>query len=63
VEIRTEHCPTCADLRDFVQPPCIDGHTEDGAECPEWVCADCGTALLIGVLPLGVAPAAARRAA
>ena len=34
--------------RDFVQPPCADGHTDDGGECPEWACADCGTALVIG---------------
>jgi hypothetical protein len=52
MESRTEHCPTCAGEREFVQPPCIDGHTADGAECPEWACADCGTALLIGVFPL-----------
>ena len=62
-EIREEHCPTCGDLRGFVQPPCIDGHTEDGGECPEWACADCGTALFVGVLPLRVAPARARSAA
>jgi hypothetical protein len=61
-EIREEHCPTCADLRVFVQPPCADGHT-DGGDCPEWACADCGTALLIGALPLRVAPAGVRRAA
>ena len=23
-------CPTCGDVRAFVQPPCSDGHTEDG---------------------------------
>ena len=39
-----ENCPSCGDERDFVQPPCIDGHTADGGECPEWACADCGTA-------------------
>ena len=41
-------CPSCDDLRVFVQPPCADGHTADGGECPEWACADCGTALVIG---------------
>jgi len=41
-------CPTCDDVTDYVQPPCVDGHTEDGGECPEWICVDCGTALLIG---------------
>jgi hypothetical protein len=31
-----------------VQPPCADGHTDDGGECPEWACADCGSAFVIG---------------
>jgi hypothetical protein len=55
VDIRTEDCPTCDDVRAFVQPPCADGHAEDGGECPEWACADCGTALLIGALPVTAA--------
>jgi hypothetical protein len=64
VENRTEHCPTCADLRVFVQPPCVDGHTEGGGECPEWACADCGTAVFAGVLPARArVPARARHAA
>ena len=46
MESRTWPCPSCGDERVFVQPPCIDGHTEDGGECPEWACADCGAALL-----------------
>lgn len=56
-------CPTCGDVRAFVQPPCTDGHTDDGGECPEWACADCGTAIFLGgatVLPM---PAQVRRAA
>jgi hypothetical protein len=48
MDSRLEPCPACDDLRDFVQPPCADGHTDDGGECPEWACADCGTALVIG---------------
>jgi hypothetical protein len=55
-------CPTCGDDTDFVQPPCVDGHTEDGAECPEWACADCGTAIVTGdgaVLPVVAAAAPA----
>ena len=51
VESRTDHCPTCEEPREFVQPPCVDGHTAEGGECPEWACADCGTALIGGVLP------------
>jgi hypothetical protein len=60
VDTRTEHCPTCADDREFVQPPCVDGH-DDG--CPEWACAGCGTALLSGVLPLDAVALQERRAA
>ena len=63
MDTRTEYCPVCAEGREFVQPPCVDGHTEDGGDCPEWACTDCGTALLIGALPLRVVPAGARRAA
>jgi hypothetical protein len=59
LESRTDHCPTCGDDRGFVQPPCVDGH---GDGCPEWACADCGTALLTGVLPLR-APALPQRLA
>jgi RNase P subunit RPR2 len=44
------HCTSCRTERRFEQPPCPDGH---GADCPEWVCTDCGAALLIG-LPLDV---------
>ena len=53
-EIYEWPCPDCGDVRDFVQPPCADGHTEDG-DCPEWVCADCGTALVVGSGPVAVA--------
>jgi hypothetical protein len=48
VDSRLWHCPTCDDVTEYVQPPCVDGHTDDGGECPEWVCVDCGDALLIG---------------
>ncbi len=41
-------CPTCGDVRVFVQPPCLDGHVDGGGECPEWACADCGSAFMIG---------------
>ena len=44
------HCSDCGDEREFVQPSCIDGHTEDGGLCPEWACVDCGAALVTGVL-------------
>jgi hypothetical protein len=41
-------CPDCGEVRVFVQPPCVDGHTDDGGECPEWVCVDCGAAFVMG---------------
>ena len=40
--------PVRRDRATFVQPPCADGHTADGGDCPEWACADCGAALVIG---------------
>ncbi len=43
------HCPVCDTERNFEQPPCTDGH---GPDCPEWVCTECGTALLVGPDPL-----------
>ena len=48
MDSRLELCPACDEARDFVQPPCADGHTVDGGECPEWACADCGTAVFVG---------------
>ena len=60
---RETECPACGDERVFVQPPCIDGHVDDGGQCPEWACADCGTAVFLGdVVPTPVA-AGVRRAA
>ena len=56
-------CAACGDERAFVQPPCADGHTDDGGECPEWACADCGTAVFGGDLPGVAAGAPLRRAA
>ena len=46
-------CPVCQDERVVEQPPCADEH----ADCPEWLCTDCGAALLIGVMQ----PESARR--
>jgi len=43
------HCPTCGDEREFETPPCLDDH---GEECPELACLECGTALLVGLMPL-----------
>lgn len=46
-------CTICSTERRFEQPPCADEHDPN---CPEWVCVDCGAALLVGVLE--AAPAA-----
>jgi hypothetical protein len=45
-------CPPCGGITEFVQPPCADGHTENGGECPEWACVDCGAAVVLGELAL-----------
>ena len=61
-EIREWDCPGCGEPRAFVQPPCVDGHTDGGGECPEWACADCGTALAVDV-PRRLPAPSVRRAA
>jgi hypothetical protein len=38
-------CSTCQDDVLFEQPGCVDGHDLD---CPEWVCVECGDAVLVG---------------
>ena len=58
MDSRAWPCPPCGEITPFVQPPCADGHTDDGGECPEWVCADCGSAFLVG--DVGVVPGALR---
>lgn len=61
-EGRVWACPSCDGEREFVQPECLDGHTEDGDECPEWACVDCGTAVVTAA-PVAAVAAPARRAA
>jgi hypothetical protein len=48
MDSRSWPCPPCGEIREFVQPPCADGHTVDGGACPEWACVDCGTAFVLG---------------
>ena len=48
MDSRLMPCAPCGEVTVFVQPPCADGHTDDGGECPEWACADCGAAVVIG---------------
>ena len=62
MEQQTWPCPTCGDDSTFEQPTCADGHTEDGGECPEWLCVDCGTALVTGT-PVAAERVPASRAA
>lgn len=38
-------CTTCTAEVAFEQPVCGDDH---GVDCPEWVCVQCGDALLLG---------------
>ena len=38
-------CTTCRAEVAFEQVGCEDGH---GFDCPEWVCVQCGDALVIG---------------
>ena len=40
------YCPGCRAERVVEQPPCLDGHED----CPEWVCVECGTAIVFGWL-------------
>ncbi len=47
------YCPGCGSKREFVQVHPRLGRCPDGAAggCPEWFCAACGAALLIGLPP------------
>ena len=40
-------CNPCGEITEFVQPPCGDGHVDDGGECPEWACVECGAAVVL----------------
>jgi hypothetical protein len=52
MDSRTWPCPPCGEIAEFVQPPCTDGHADDGGECPEWACVRCGSAVVLGELSL-----------
>ena len=62
VPVQMWPCPACGEDRAFEQPPCADGHTGDGGECPEWICTDCGAAFFLGGLE-SVVEVVVRRAA
>ncbi len=38
-------CNTCRGDVPFEQPGCLDAHDSD---CPEWVCVECGEAVIVG---------------
>jgi hypothetical protein len=38
-------CSICLADVGFEQPDCLDDH---GLDCPEWVCVQCGDAVLVG---------------
>jgi hypothetical protein len=37
-------CAVCGRVRLLVAPPCTEGH---GADCPDRICAECGTAVFL----------------
>jgi hypothetical protein len=43
---RFGYCDTCAAETIFERPWCADGH---GDLCAEWVCTDCGTAVIVEI--------------
>jgi hypothetical protein len=45
-EGRLGYCGTCAAETIFERPWCTDGH---GDLCAEWVCTDCGTAVIVEI--------------
>ena len=56
------HCDVCAKLSPFEQPPCADDHPR--AECPDWACTRCGSALYLApvfMLVDRIAPVVLRR--
>jgi transposase-like protein len=53
----TKYCPGCRADRVVEQPPCLDGHED----CPEWVCTECGTAIVFGWLTADIVSPPSRR--
>lgn len=43
---RFGYCGTCAAETTYERPSCTDGH---GDLCAEWVCTDCGTAVIVEI--------------
>ena len=53
-------CTICRGDMAFEQPDCVDAH---GVDCPEWVCVECGDAVLVGFVLPARTPRATRRVA
>jgi hypothetical protein len=51
-------CTTCRADAAFEKPECLDDHGH-GVDCPEWACAVCGEAVVVG---FGLTVPAARAA-
>ncbi len=58
-------CPECGSQRWFAQHHGEPAQCPDSADgiCPDWFCTECGTGLLIAVLPAVLRPAARARSA
>lgn len=46
------YCPVCDRKQLFETPECTDGH---GAACPDRACVQCGSALYVDLVTVGVA--------
>jgi hypothetical protein len=47
----TRYCPGCGWDRPFEQHHAAEGSCPDSPDgwCPEWLCTDCGAAMIIGI--------------
>lgn len=57
---RELYCDVCEGTALFDAPPCVDGH---GTDCPELICTDCGSAMLVSAFAVPVTRLTARRQA
>ncbi|MGI5519421.1 hypothetical protein ACQEUX_00500 [Micromonospora sp. CA-259024] len=55
---RELYCDVCEGVAPFEAPPCVDGH---GTDCPELICIDCGSAVVVAPFALPVTWLAERR--
>ncbi|GAB3941785.1 hypothetical protein [Micromonospora vulcania] len=55
---RELYCDVCEGVTPFAAPPCVDGH---GTDCPELICARCGSAVVIATFAFRATRLADRR--